>query len=101
MPIDLANLSRVFRRIAGDRDWLPQYRGMPPEKQRQHYERQRQPHRQPDQRAAEGSFGAAPVPQGAQHEGKEQAYEAVAEVEGDALKESTVARRLDSTKAFR
>ena len=76
MPIDLANLSRVFRGIAGDFDWLPQHCRIPPEKQRQHYERQRKPNRQPDQRAAEGFFGAASIAQRAQQERKKQAYQA-------------------------
>ncbi len=85
MPIDLANSRRVFRRVASDRQWLPQHRGMPPKKQRQYYERQRQPHRQPDQRAAEDFFGAASIAQRAQQEGKEQAYQAVAEIECNTL----------------
>ena len=85
MPIDLANLSRVFRGIAGDFDWLPQHCRIPPEKQRQHYERQRKPNRQPDQRAAEGFFGAASIAQRAQQERKKQAYRAVAEIECNTL----------------
>ena len=82
-PIDLSK--RVFRRAGGERAGLPQERGMPPERERQDHKRQGKPDRQPDERAAEGFFGAAPVPQGAQHHGKEQADEAVAEVERDAL----------------
>ena len=58
---------------------------MPPEKHCQHYERQREHHWQPDERAAEGFFAAAPVAQGAQQEGKEQAYQAVAQVECNTL----------------
>jgi polar amino acid transport system substrate-binding protein len=85
MPIDLANLSRVFRGIAGDFDWLPQHCRIPPEKQRQHYEHQRKPNRQPDQRAAEGFFGAASIAQRAQQERKKQAYQAVAEIECNTL----------------
>jgi len=83
--MDLANLSRVFRGIAGDFDWLPQHCRIPPEKQRQHYERQRKPNRQPDQRAAEGFFGAASIAQRAQQERKKQAYQAVAEIECNTL----------------
>jgi hypothetical protein len=79
MPTEPANSRRVFRPIAGDRDRLPQHRGMSSEKQRQHCERQRQPDRQPEQRAAEGFFGGSPVPQGTQHEGEEQTYQAEAE----------------------
>ena len=85
MPTELADIRRVFRSLGGDRDWMPQHRAMPSEKQHQDGECERQPDRQPDQRAAEGFFGGSPVPQGAQHEGEEQAYQAVAEVEGQAL----------------
>src|SRR3984957_1118842 len=58
---------------------------MPSEKQCQHYERQGEPHGQPDQRSAERFFGAAPVAQGAQEKSKEQADEAVAEIESNTL----------------
>ena len=44
--------------------------GMPSEKHSQQYERQCEPNGQPDQRAAEDLFGAAPVTQGPQQEGK-------------------------------
>ncbi len=46
---------------------------------------QREPHRQPDQRAAEDFFGAASIAQRAQQKGKEEAYQAVAEIEGHTL----------------
>ena len=41
--------------------------------------------RQPDQRAAEGFFGAASIAQRAQQERKKQAYQAVAEIECNTL----------------
>jgi polar amino acid transport system substrate-binding protein len=85
MPIDPANSKWIFRCVAGDRTSLPQHRSMPPEKQRQHDERQRQSHWQPDQRSAESFFSAASVAQGSQHQGKEQADKSVAEVEGNTL----------------
>jgi hypothetical protein len=85
MPIDFANLRRTFRGVAGDRAWLPQQRGMPPEIPCQHYEHQREPHRQPDQRAAEDFFGAASIAQRAQQEGKEQTYQTVTEIECNTL----------------
>jgi polar amino acid transport system substrate-binding protein len=77
------NLRRAFRGVAGAR--LPQQRGVPPEKQGQHCECQHKPHRQPNQRAAEGFFGAAAITQGAQQKGKEKADEAVTKIEGHAL----------------
>ena len=85
MLIDFENLRRAFRGVAGDTARLPQQRGMSPEKDGQHSERQHQPHRQPHQRAAEGFFGAAAVAQGAQKKGKEETDQAVTEIEGHAL----------------
>jgi polar amino acid transport system substrate-binding protein len=85
MRIDFENLRQTFRGVAGDTARLPQQRGMPPEKDGQHSEGQHEPHRQPDQRAAEGFFGAAAVTQGAQQKGKEEADQAVTEIEGHAL----------------
>jgi polar amino acid transport system substrate-binding protein len=58
---------------------------MPPEKNSQQYESQRKPKRQPDQCAAKGLFRRASVAQGAQQEGKKQADESIAEIEGDAF----------------
>ncbi len=85
MLTDLVNSRRAFRGVAGDTARLPQQRDMPPEKHRQHAESQHQPHREPDQRAAEGFFGAAAVAQGAKQKGKEEADQAVTEIEGHAL----------------
>jgi polar amino acid transport system substrate-binding protein len=85
MPTDFANSRRAFRGVAGDTARLPQQRGMPPEKQCQHCERQHEPHRQPDQRAAEGFIGAAAIAQSAQQKGKEEADQAVTEIEGHTL----------------
>ena len=99
MPIDLANLSRVFRGIAGDFDWLPQHCRIPPEKQRQHYEHQRKPNRQPDQRVAEGFFGAASIAQRAQQERKKQAYQAVAEIECNTLERKVPSRAVSTRPA--
>ena len=64
---------------------LPQQRGMAPETDCQDYQHQCEPYRQPDQRAAEDFFGAASIAQRAQQEGKEEAYQAVAEIEGNTL----------------
>jgi polar amino acid transport system substrate-binding protein len=58
---------------------------MPPEKHSQQYESQRKPKRQPEQCAAEGLFGRAPVAQGAQQEGEKQADKSIAEIEGNAF----------------
>jgi polar amino acid transport system substrate-binding protein len=58
---------------------------MPPEKNSQQHESQRKPKRQPDQCAAKGLFGRAAVAQGAQQEGKKQADESIAEIEGNAF----------------
>ena len=85
MLIDFGGLRRAFRGEAGGIARLPQQRGIPPEKHGQHSERQHEPHRQPDQRAAEGFFGAAAVVQGAQQKGKEETDQAVTEIEGHAL----------------
>jgi polar amino acid transport system substrate-binding protein len=85
MLTDFANLSRAFRGVAGDTSRPSQHRDMPPEKHRQHGERQNQPHRQPDQRAAEGFFGAAAVAQSAKQKRKQETDQAVTEIEGHAL----------------
>ena len=71
MPIELASLSRTFLSLPDNRAWLPQQRGVPSERQRQHYERQCKPYWQPDQGPAEDFFRAIPVTQGAQQQGKE------------------------------
>src|SRR6185436_20943559 len=85
MAIDLSISKRLFRDFGRERTWLPQQRGIPPEKQRQYHERQSKPNRQPDESAAEGFFSATAVPQSAQHQGKKQADKPVAEVKRDAL----------------
>jgi polar amino acid transport system substrate-binding protein len=85
MLIEFANLRRAFRSVAGDSSRLSQQRGMPAEKDGQHCESQHEPYRQPDQRAAEGFFGAAAIAQGAQQKGKEETDQAVTEIEGHAL----------------
>jgi polar amino acid transport system substrate-binding protein len=82
MLTDFANLGRVFRGRAGDATRLPQQWGVPPEEERQHHERQCQPDRQPDQRAAKGFFGVPTVAQSAEQKGKKQADQAVTEIEG-------------------
>ena len=56
---------------------------MPSEKHSQQHERQSEPNGQPDQRAAEDLFGAASITQGPEQEGKKQAYQTVAEIEGN------------------
>jgi polar amino acid transport system substrate-binding protein len=83
--VDFANLRLSFRGIAGDPTGQPQHWGMPPEKHSQQHESQRQPERQPEQCAAEGLFGGATVTQGTQQEGKKQADESIAEIEGNAF----------------
>src|SRR5271165_6519996 len=82
IPIDLAHLPLTFRGVTGNRTWLTQQWGMPSEKHSQQYERQREPHGKPDQRAAEDLFGTASVTQGPQQERKKQAYLTIAEIEG-------------------
>lgn len=85
MLIDFENLRRAFRGVPGDAARLPQQWGMPPEKDGQHSKRQQEPHRQPNQCAAEGFFGAAAIAQGAQKKGEEETDQAVTEIEGHAL----------------
>jgi polar amino acid transport system substrate-binding protein len=85
MLTESANLRRAFRGVVDETARLPQQRGMPPEKDGQHPERQHEPHRQPDQRAAEGFFGAAAIAQGTEQKGKEETDQTVTEIEGHAL----------------
>ena len=82
---DLPDSQRVLQLVAGDRTGLFQKGEMSAEKDGQHRESQNEPDRQPNQRSAEGLFGTAPIPQGPQNQGEQQAHETVTKVECDAL----------------